>query len=312
MTHFRKKISSALISVALTAALVLFLVFPARYAASVKEGIMLWAASVLPATLPFLFLIALFTRRKFFSRLAKCFSPLSRALFAVSGSGACCMLLSAVSGYPVGARTVLDLTASGRLAKDERFRTAILSTTTGPAFLVGAVGFGMFHSAAAGWLLFGAHLIGVYLVGFFLRLHTKIMPAPSQISEAPPISLSQALSDSVLSVLCVGGAIAIFYAFGAMIADIGALCSLPETANTVIRGLLEMTSGCALVAQAPSAFSLALCAFFVTFGGLCVLVQQLAFLLPAGISTPRFLLAKLAQGLIAGLFAFLFAVAAGF
>ena len=310
MTRSRK-FPSALLSLAAVVALILFLIFPARYAASVKEGIALWAVSVLPATLPFLFLTAFLTRQAIFSRIARCFSPISQRLFGVSGAGACCMLISAVSGYPVGARTVLDLTNAGCLDHGERFRTAALSTTTGPAFLIGAVGYGMFHNSAIGWLLFASHLIGIYAVGIVMHLRTKHRAERFYLPASPPFSLSEALSNSVLSVLCVGGAIGIFYAFGAMIADIGAACRVPTEITAVLRGLLEMTTGCSLFSEKTTALSLAFCSFFVTFGGLCVLVQQLAFLIPAGISAPRFILIKFLQGIVAALGTFLLATLAG-
>lgn len=288
-------------------ALILFLAFPARYGESVKTGISLWAVSVLPATLPFLFLSALFTGLELFPRLAKAVSPAADKLFRVSGAGGCAALLSALSGYPVGARTILDLSEKGLIRRDERLRVAALATTTGPAFLVGAVGAGMYARPAVGWMLYLCHLAGVYAVSFALRFSAK-KPAPVPLPPPKKLSLSDALTSSVLSVLCVGGAIAIFYAFGSMIADMGALFSLPPAAETVIRGLLEMTSGCALAAREPSAAGLAMSEFFVTFGGLCVLVQQLAFLEKAEIPVGKFLLVKLAQGGAAALFAYLFSL----
>ena len=165
----------------------------------------------------------------------------------------------------------------------------------------------MYARPAVGWMLYLCHLAGVYAVSFALRFSAK-KPAPVPLPPPKKLSLSDALTSSVLSVLCVGGAIAIFYAFGSMISDMGAMFSLPPAAETVIRGLLEMTSGCALAAQDPSAAGLAMSEFFVTFGGLCVLVQQLAFLEKAEIPAGKFLLIKLAQGGAAALFAYLFAL----
>ena len=296
-----KKFPSLLLTAAVLLAIVLFLVFPARYSESVKEGIMLWAVSVLPATLPFLFLTAIFTKRKLFSRVTRLLTPLSGKAFHISGAGACAAFLSVISGYPVGARTVLDLYAAGHLSDEEKLRVAAIATTTGPGFLVGAVGYGMFHSPVLGWLLFAAHLIGIYPVCFLLRFTAKQKTFPLPPLKEEKISLAEILSSSVLSVLCVGGAIALFYAFGAMIADMGALFSLPHAFEVILRGLLEMTSGCSLLKDSPTPFSLALCAFFVTFGGLCVLVQQLAFLTQTGISAPKFILIKFCQGVLAAL-----------
>ena len=129
------------------AAMIFFLAFPLRYTESVREGVSLWAISVLPATFPFLFLTAVFTELKLYPRLAKAVSPAAGALFRVSGEGGCAAFLSMLSGYPVGARTVFDLYRGGRIAKEETFRLAALCTTTGPMFMVGAVGARMFGSA---------------------------------------------------------------------------------------------------------------------------------------------------------------------
>ncbi len=312
MRDFTKRFSSALLTAAVLFAIVLFLVFPARYARSVRDGIDLWAVSVLPATLPMFFLTAIFTRRKLFARVAKALSPLSAALFGVSGGGACAALLSALSGYPVGARTVYDLSRTGVLCEDERFRVACLSTTSGPAFLVGAVGGGMFRSAAAGWVLFLSHLMGICLVCFLLRLFAKGRRRTSFVPKGETLSLSELLSGSVLSVLCVGGAIAIFSVFGQMIADLCAPLGLPAIPEAMLRGLLEMTAGCSLLSSAPSALSLALCCFLVTFGGLCVLIQQLAFLTQAGISVPKFLAVKFAQGVVSALLCYVLSLLCGF
>lgn len=300
----KAKLSSALLTAAAALATVLFLVFPARYAQAVRDGIDLWAANVLPAAFFMLFLTAFLTRRAFFRKLTCLAAPLSERLFAVPGAGGCAALLSIVSGYPVGAKTVLDLSRAGYLGKEDRFRTACLATTSGPAFLVGAVGCGMFRSAAAGWLLYGSHLFGIFLVCLVLRAAAKERPKGVLPPPTEKLSLAEILQSSVLSVLTVGAAIAVFYTFGEMIADMGALFSLPYPLETFLRGLLEMTSGCALAAKFPSALSLAAACFFTTFGGLSAIVQQLAFLIPAGIDAGRFVLVKLVQGALSGAAAF--------
>lgn len=293
---YARKALSALLTLAVTAAIILFLTFPAHYAESVKNGISLWAVSVLPATLPFLFLTAVFTNLGIFRKISGAIARPAGKLFRVSGEGGCAALLSAISGYPVGARTVLDLAQAGRISEEEKFRVACLSTTTGPAFLVGAVGCGMFRSAAIGWILYISHLAGVYAVCFFLRFRAKPQVSAAPRRTAGKTDLAEILMNSVLSVLCVGAAIAVFYAFGQMLADAGAFLSLPSTAESLLRGMLEMTTGCACFSRESTALNLSLCCFLVTFGGLCVLVQQLAFLSRAGVKAAPFIAVKLLQG----------------
>ena len=293
-----KRCKNIMVAAAVVGAIVLLLIAPAHYAKSVFEGVSLWAVAVLPATLPFFFLAEIFTTLGIFRRLARAASPLARRVFRVSGTGACVALLSVVSGYPVGARTLGELAKTGKAHPSENFRIACIATTSGPAFLVGAVGCGMYADPKIGWILWFSHLIGIFSVSALLFCRAR----PPQKS-LPPVrrtDLSSALSGAVLSVLCVGGAIAIFFAFGQMVSDLLAPFSLPPIACGVIRGLIEMTAGCGALAKIGSPLAVALSAFLVTFGGSCVLMQQLIFLRQAKVKTLPFLGVKLLQGIVAG------------
>ena len=297
-----KKFVPYLTAILLVLIMACFLAFPARYTRLVLDGATLFAVCVLPATLPFLFLTALLTRQRVFLKAANKISPLAQKVFRISGAGGLCAVLSALSGYPVGARTVLDLSSRGAISKAETFRLACIASTSGPMFLVGAVGAGMFESATLGWILFASHLLGVYVVGFFLRFSAKRNQA-----SAPFVWDGQGgnpLIDSVLSTLTVGGAIAIFYAFSGIMSDALSLAGVHDSFVTAtITGLIEMTSGCSRLASIGGIYAVALAAFFVTFGGGCVLAQQLSFLSRAGIKALPFLAVKLLQGILAFLFA---------
>lgn len=303
-----KKFFPYLTTVTVVLVMACFLAFPARYTHLVLEGATLFAVCVMPATLPFLFLTAILTRQKVFQRAAGKIAPLARKAFRVSGAGGLCAVLSALSGYPVGARTVYDLYTRGAIDKSETFRLACLSSTSGPMFLVGAVGAGMFKSAALGWILFISHLLGVYLVSFLLRFTAK----KSTALEVPTLALTKndgnPLMDSVISVLAVGGAIAIFYAFSGIICDALSLAGLSNGfLSATVTGLVEMTSGCKLCSEIGNIYSVALSAFLVTFGGGCVLIQQTTFLSRAGVKSLPFIGVKFLQGIVSALFALGFA-----
>lgn len=279
-----------------------FLSDPARYAESISKGIGLWSVSVLPATFPFLFLTALLTALPPFSAFARRISPAAGKVFRVSGAGAGAAALASVSGYPVGARLLFDLKSEGRVQENEIFRLSCLVTTSGPPFLVGTVGSMMFQSAKAGWILLASHLLAIWTVCFFLRFRGKAI----QKSEfLPPRNNPDLLYDSlfhaVISVLCVGGFIALFYCFGDMLEGLGffTLFGGNELSEGIVRGLLEMTTGCAFLSKTPSPLTLSLCCGLVTFGGLCVLCQQLSYLMRAGVRPLPFLGVKLLQAILA-------------
>lgn len=297
-------VRSCLLSLVLVLLTAILLVFPAKAMGYISEGLTLWATCVLPASLPFLFLSSLLSRGRAFQGVSRRLAPLMGKLFSLSGEGGCAAVLAALSGYPVGAKTVSELRERGRVSEGECFRLACLSTTCGPVFLIGTVGSGMLARPIAGAALFLSHLFAVGIVCLFLRGKKSNLPVV-----LPPVSeeknvLQESLLSSVISSLCVGASIALFHALGGMLTE--ALWFLPEEGLTVLNGLVEMTSGCSIAATLPSPLSLFFCAFFVTFGGACVLVQQFAYLSRAGVKAVPFLAVKAVQGLIAGGLAFLF------
>ena len=300
MNALRKNLLSLLGTLPVLLAIALFLCAPVKYAACVRDGVSLWAVSVLPSIFPFLFLTAILTKTRLFSAFSRRASPVTQRLFKLSGACGSIFFLSVLSGYPVGARTLSDCARAGAIPREELFRAACLSSTSGPVFLVGVVGGAMLQRPALGWLMLLCHLLGVMLVCFFLSLGTKKAPtaAPPPLFRKSETLLYDSLYSAVISVLCVGGSIALFACFSQMACDL-----LPVgdgLGAAVLKGLFEMTSGCAALTKDPTPLSLALCCFFITFGGLCVLMQQLAYLTGAGVKAAPFMLVKLVQGLIAG------------
>lgn len=284
-------------------AMACFLAFPARYTGLVSEGAALFFVCVLPATLPFLFLTAILTRQSVFQRASRKLAPLAKSVFRVSGTGGLCAILSALSGYPVGARTICDLHLRGAIEKREIFRVACLASTSGPMFVAGTVGAGMYESGTIGWILFFSHLVGVYSICFLMRFFAK----PRSINAIAPLFEKDGgnpLTEAVLSVLSVGGAIAIFYAFSGILCDALRLAGIKNGfLCAIVTGLIEMTSGCKLLSTIGGFFSVALSAFLLTFGGGCVLIQQLSFLSRAGVKALPFIAIKFLQGTIAALVA---------
>lgn len=301
-----KKIKIVLPFALLLFLFVLFLLSPVRGGKYLLEGISLWALNVLPVTFPLLVLTALFTKERAYAWVTGKLSPLFSLLFRVTGEGGGIAVLSFLSGYPVGAKSLYDYHMRGG---NVNIRLVALCTTSGPAFLFGTVGAVLYQSAAAGAVLFASHLAGVFLVAFFLRFGKSAPatdPAPRPV-RAKATSLFETVSSSVLSVLTVGALIALFYCLGGLLKDLGlfsftaALGENAPYAEGVLRGLLEMTTGCSVLSALKTPLSLALSAFTVTFGGASILCQQYAFLGETGVKAAPFALVKFAQGVVSAL-----------
>ena len=300
-----KKITSAAAFLLLVLFAAVFLSSPARFGQSVLNGLMLWLTAIVPTALPLLVVLSLMVRSPAFLSLTRRLSPFAEKLFRIPGAGAGAMLLSLLSGYPAGARTVAELASDGRLKKGDVFCTACLASTSGPAFCLGAAA-AMFGSPAAGMVLFGSHLLAVWSAGFLLPRLTrhKANPAPPPLPKARE-PFSALLISAVQAVLSVGALIALFFCIKEMLFSI--LPPLSGYGEGVLSGLLEVTAGVSALANLKTPLSLALAAAEVSFGGLCVNAQQLSFLAGTGVKMLPFLLVKCAHGLLA--FAFCYPLA---
>lgn len=198
----RRRLPAALLSALLLFLLCLLLTAPARYAEACIQGMALWAKAVLPALFPFLILTGLLTKLGAAQKLADRLSPLTEKI-GLPGSAAYCLLVSLLSGYPVGSRTVADLYKGGAITREQAKRMSVLCSTSGPMFLVGSVGGAMFGSAAAGAVLLAAHLlavIGVYLALYFANRRKKGNIHAGQKAPAPYAGLKKTMPPHALRV----------------------------------------------------------------------------------------------------------------
>lgn len=284
------------------------------------DGISLWATCVLPSSLPFLFLTALLTQTGSVNRLSKFLTPVTSFLFGVSGVGGYCFLMSALCGYPVGAKTLSDLKEGGAISSSQATKISVICSSSGPLFILGSVGMGIFNNAKVGVILLCSHLLAVILSGLVFRFYktdgaSESLPALRRSDNI----LYECMLSSVLSALCVGGFVAIFYTLSYILTDWGLLLPLrnalalfgaDETlAEGIARGLVEMTGGCKALSFSAAPANIAACAFLITFGGVSILFQQICFLKKAEVKLKIFLSAKILQAVLAALIAYFLSIA---
>lgn len=100
-----------------------------------------------------------------------------------------------VGGYPVGARAAITSYERGLCTKTECERMLSFCNNSGPAFILGVVGAGVFANSSAGMLLYLAHVLASLSVGsvFGFINGTNLLPvrAPSPMKRRSlPGSLS--------------------------------------------------------------------------------------------------------------------------
>ena len=299
-----KRATLILLFFALAALSAALIANPEKYVPVCFESIALWAQCVLPALFPFMVVCAILTNSGIADKISK---PLARVCGAVKlpPSAAIGFLMSITSGYPAGSRTVSQFYTSGLCDKEACEKLAFLCSTSGPVFLIGTVGAGMFGDGGIGAKIFAMHAVSVVLVAVAISLFSKESRGKPPAAIKTQNVLYESFYGAVNSALTAGAFIAFFYTAAEVAHDFYILYPVERLFNLFMdenlakaaaAGLIEMTGGCAALAKCGGALSVPLAGFTVTFGGACVILQQLSFLNGAGVRCARFIAVKFIQG----------------
>lgn len=289
---------------------------------------------ILPSLFPFLVLSNLIIGMGYARALGKVCAPLMRRLFNLSGACAGPFLMGIIGGYPIGAKSAVALYESGQCTRGECERMLSFCNNSGPAFILGVVGSGIFSSSKAGILLYAAHVLASVTVGILFRSYKKDENAA--LTERRPVLYEQAcfasvFTSSVTHALASIGNISAFVIFFAVAADLlfssGILSSfvravawllsplgIPQSSiERIAVGFLEMTSGLGGLSGAVGnvGAQLSMAAFMLGWAGVSVHCQVLSFLDAGGLSLKPYILGKLLHGVISALYVRLFLVSSG-
>ena len=318
------KIRRALFFFCLLCALLLLL-YPRPAMEAVREALRLCTQTIVPSLFPFLVMSALLTALAPLDPLKKLLSPLTAPLFRLSGTGAVVLALGFTGGYPVGVRTAVSLYRAGHLSKGEAERLLAFCNNSGPGFLLGVVGVGIFESTAVGLWLYGIHILAALSVGLLFRFYPDSGGAvdhsrPKQSSGALPRVFTEAVTSSFTAVLNICAFVLVFMIVLRMLAFTGALHLLSaalawllspvgmteQLATALIAGFLELSTGSACLQGAPlTAGTAALASFLLGWGGLSVHCQSTLFLSDSGLSFKPYFIGKFLQGLFSCCFTLL-------
>lgn len=226
---------------------------PRAGAAAVLNGLTAFTQGVLPFLFPF-------------SCLAQLLACGRRApLWALRLTGM-------LGGSPTGARLLAEV-GDERAAR----RSAMMTGGVSPMFFAGTLALWL-DSRADGTILLASHLGALALGGLLLPR------GQARDIQTPEVSPPQAVAQSVLAMLSVGGCIAM----GALAAALtGAF--LPDVPRALLHAALEMSGGCrAIISLAwPRVPTLCLISAACAFSGAAILFQNAGYWRGVGISVVR-------------------------
>ena len=319
----RQGVRDLCLGLGLLCATLALMFWPQEAMEAAREGLRLCYNVILPSLFPFFVLSALVVDLGLAGYIGRALEGLMRPLFRVPGACASAFVLGFVGGYPVGARTALSLYQKGMCTKTEAERLLAFCNNSGPAFILGVVGAGVFASSRVGVLLYLAHAAASVCVGLLFRFYRgeegrrEGRTAPTFQAERFTTAFTGAIKNSFLSTLNICAFVVFFtvvikllFLSGVLPGLAGVLGTLfsplgfsTRWAERLLTGLIELTSGVwTLTGAGTMSGRLSMAAFLLGWAGLSVHCQVLSFLGGSGLSVKTYIGGKFLHGGLSALF----------
>lgn len=289
------------------------LIFPKAAAEAVKDGLIMCGQVIIPSLFPFFIATNLLNELGASKLISNALAPFGARL-GISGHGVSAFIIGVTGGYPLGAAYTARLRSQGLISREEASRLLVFCNNSGPAFIVGAAGIGVFSSAAVGFFLYAVHILSALSFGIMI-----CPKAPCDICYDEdifaPVSFSAAITASVRrSADSVIGVCAFVIAFSALN---GVLDGMDITrilagelsyrlgaelswCRALLSGILELGNGIGGMAGLDiRPLNLALAAFILSWGGFSVHFQTLAMISGTDIKTARYMIGRLMIAIMA-------------
>lgn len=282
------------------------IIFPSLYIRQAFNGISAWAFNVLPSVLPFIFFTKILTSLGSLNKISSFLKKPCKVLYNTHQISSLVFLTSIISGYPVGAKMTSDLYNQGVISRTDAVKMTSFCSTSGPMFIIGAVGIGMLGNATYGYIIFLCHGIGALLNGLFYRnlkvqenKRQQVLPIQSK-----NLDISGMVLDAALSIISVGAIICIFFVIITSLSPI--LNIFPPKMASVLGGMIEITKGCLDIATSfGDKWSIPASTFVISFGGISTMMQSLSMLSSVKIPFHIIFLQKLTHAIISSVLALL-------
>lgn len=311
--NFRKPvICDTIFTVIIFLIIIIIICNPTKYTSGTISGLKLFVFNVLPGLFPFMLLTKLITEIGLVFNVSQKLDKFSYKIFGTPGVSIYAFIMSIVSGYPIGAKIIGDLYQKELITEQDAKKMSIFCTTSGPIFIIGTVGTIMFQNFKFGLILYASHILSSVLIGIIYNLFTKNKSSKNTqhhqviyITKKSNI-LSECINQTLNSLFVVGAYITIFYLIGELFNSINLFTFLTELLNPILSklgfsrthaegllyGILEVTRGAKTLSSTPNISSVALTSGILSFSGLSIIFQSMAFLKDTKIKAHNFIFSK--------------------
>lgn len=280
----------------------LLIIFPEVASSSVEQAMKLCTHSLIPSIFPFMVATNIWIQSGYVQNFSGQLEAPIRKLFHLSGKAAIALLFGCLSGFPVGAKTAVTLYTDGHLQKEETEQLLLFCNNAGPAFILGVIGAGIFHSHFVGTVLWLIHIFSALIIGVLFRSRKISFSVHSKKTECLNTLNASNITKSILDAGSTILQICIYIAaFSVLIGFLTA--TLPPSISSssfypLIRGLLEISSGVSLLNQFDPKTAFILSSVLLGWSGFCIHFQVLALTSSTDLRLHKYFLGKILHAII--------------
>ncbi len=259
--------------------------FSAEAKSGAENAIKLCAGVIVPSLLPILLLTNLMLLSRASSFFERALGGFFRRVFRLPESAVTPVFFGLIGGYPTGAVLTLGQYRAGVIDSKTAARIMRFNLCGGVAFIISSVG-SFYGSAKIGATLYIINILSSLIIAVIGTAFERDTSGAN--SKRTPLPLSSALTDaaeiSSKSVILMSAYIILFGA-------VTGVAKLPQFLTPII----EITNG--IFTSVPP-LPLPYCAFFLSFGGLCIHLQILGMLGEMGVKYSEFFIFRLLGAVI--------------
>ena len=303
-------------------------VFSTNNISSVKNGLLLWSTSVVPSLFPFFIATELLLNTNIPIILGNISNIFMRPIFNISGPGSFVFIMGLISGCPMSAKIISNFRENNICSKEECERLLSFTNNSSPLFIIGTIGISLFRNKSIGFLLFLSHIISALIVGFIFRFwkynkNTTIKNNNyNKFKKNKHISLSnsgeiisKSISNSIKTILLVGGFIVLFSSIISICKSSGILSILsfiitplfnylhidPSFISPLLTGFLEITNGISTISNISCkkiSLNILITSFLLGLGGISIFLQVYSIVSKTDLSIKPYVYGKLLHSII--------------
>lgn len=275
---FRLSRDEIFLCLAAATGMIYALIFPQPAAASASRALRLCGGRVVPALCVFM----IFAKILAGSGISEVLSAAERPKrLGVSGGGLLAATIGLISGYPMGAAAAAELCRENKMSRREAGSLLPYINNAGPAFLIGAVGAGMFGEGRVGAIFLAAQTISSVILISFGKKSRKNIVSEKNVSEPkkknPAGLVASSVAQGGLALVSVCAFVVFFTVISDAVVELLSLCGIEnQFVFSAVRGFFEITSGLDSLGTLYAAYpvlSVMLGGAMIGFSGISVMMQ---------------------------------------